>query len=64
MTITKITPSTPTCMGICCPRHGACARYLEIDGSSPDDHRIATCAEGEERPMFVMRLVVDEVQAA
>lgn len=54
--IDKTNPSAPACFGVCCPRHGDCARYAAAEGPA-GQHAIATCngcGEGE-RPLFLAR---------
>lgn len=36
--IVPITSDKPHCFGVCCARHGECARYVEVDGSETDPH--------------------------
>jgi len=43
----------PACYGVCCGRHGRCARYEAVEGSPVD--AIAYCGKGY--PMFVAREV-------
>lgn len=57
MNIQPVTPRIPLCLGICCPSHGQCSRYLSLEGSSPEDVRIDSCQQGDERPLFVLRQV-------
>jgi hypothetical protein len=54
--ITKITPVEPACFGVMCPMHEHCERYHAAEGQPV--HRIDTCvAEGDTRPLFVVRAV-------
>lgn len=53
MTISRITPTTPVCMGVCCHQHASCNRYALVDGASDTTPRIATCQEDSEFPLFV-----------
>jgi len=53
MEIQQITKTTPKCFGVMCKEHMHCARYQEIDGSKPGEHRIYMCSETDERPLFV-----------
>ena len=41
---------TPLCFGVCCERHGQCARYLAVEGAGSEP-RIGTC--GPARPLFI-----------
>ena len=57
MNITKITPTTPNCYGVCCPPHGRCDRYHAVDGAVDSPRTIATCLDmvTGERPLFIER---------
>ncbi len=56
MNITPITDSTPACYGICCPKHGQCARYQAVEAPTTVSV-IATCLDGAgDRPLFVEQI--------
>lgn len=63
MTIKPITNTTPACFGVCCPKHGQCARYAAAEGAHGAD-AIATCDDNGtgERPLF-LELQREEVAA-
>ena len=61
MTISPITPSNPLCMGVCCHLHGTCARYQQVDGSVPEDHKVADC--GPEHALYIPVLPAAQVAA-
>jgi len=43
----------PVCFGVCCPLHGSCRRYRDVDGCSPNATRIVTCSSGRDSfPLF------------
>jgi len=52
--VRPITPTTPACFGVCCPKHGQCTRYEAVNGPE-GANAIATCddAGGNEWPLFV-----------
>lgn len=53
MNITHITNEAPACYGICCPKHGQCARYEAVETTSMD-HTISTCEDAAgQRPLFI-----------
>lgn len=63
MNILPITPENPVCFGVCCPIHGTCQRYADVDGNS-DMTRIVTDNCGPEHALYVAMLpVVDQVVA-
>ena len=45
-------PNNPSCLGICCPVHAECARYVAAEGTPPTT--IPTCERIDgSRPLFV-----------
>ena len=60
MNIVPITPENPLCMGVCCHLHGTCARYLNVDGSKPEDFKVVDC--GPEYTLYIPALPVLEGQ--
>jgi hypothetical protein len=38
---------TPACYGVCCAKHGSCARYAAVDGAGIDQTFVAACIDGD-----------------
>ena len=55
MSIRPITPTTPVCYGVCCPRHQACHRYHLVEGMAEHTQAISSCQAGAEFPLFLER---------
>ena len=53
MTIALITDTTPVCYGVMCDKHARCSRYAAVDKTRGDYHAIATCLQGDDRPLFI-----------
>lgn len=45
-------PVKPICLGLICIKHKNCQAYANVEHSSPDDRRIASCGPGH--PLFIM----------
>lgn len=45
-------PDATLCYGVRCPRHGACARYLAVDGSRGQAF-MGSCVTAGRFPLFV-----------
>lgn len=41
------------CMGLLCPKHGACQNYANVEGSDPEGARFNSCKTGADFPKFV-----------
>ena len=53
MTIYPITPTTPACYGITCPRRKTCQRYDLVESTSLHE-TIANCKDGADSyPLFI-----------
>jgi len=37
------TAASPVCFGVCCPKHGQCAKYAAVDGAQPEQPRMDNC---------------------
>lgn len=52
MTIQPITPTTPACYGITCPKRRECNRYVPVE--EPSEHQTISCCEDRgEFPLFL-----------
>jgi len=40
------------CLGVCCPIHAQCTRYLDIEGAINATF-MGTCLEDGKRPLFI-----------
>ena len=40
------------CLGVCCPTHHECQRYLAVEGAINAEF-IGTCLEDGKRPLFI-----------
>lgn len=62
--ISTTNPAAPACFGMCCPRHGQCARYAAAEGPA-GQHAIATCDDNGDgsRPLFLAAQATAQVGA-